>query len=813
MKAKFFKKNTNGIILHTTKGKINIQVCTDNIIRIVYTLNNEFSEKESLMIVKKTIDNIYWKVDETDTFIKVSTAKLQIKINKESCAFSYFDAEGNLLTKEPDSGGKELTPTRVEKTIFNKDTEIKNEDSADGVKVRVENSETVIDREAYHCKLSFVWDENEALYGLGSYEEGIMNYRNHHQYLYQENMRAVVPVLVSTKGYGILLDSYSYMSFHDDVYGSYLWSEINDELDYYFIYGPEFDEIVSGYRYLTGDVPMFPKWTFGYIQSKERYKTQDELVSIVEEHRKRKIPLDTIVLDWRSWEGDLWGQKSFDISRFPDPEKMMEDIHDLNARLMISIWPNMQNDGSNRLEMKDLGFLLGNQSTYDAFNKKARELYWKQADEGLFSKGIDAWWCDCTEPFEKDWMGELKPEPEQRVLMNTDEAKKYLDPQYINAYSLKHSQGIYEGQRATTEDKRVVNLTRSSYAGQQRYGTITWSGDISARWDTLKKQIPDGLNFCITGIPYWTLDIGGFFVSNHDDLWFWDGNFDKGYKDLAYRELYLRWFQYGTFLPIFRSHGTDTPREIWRFGEPGTTFYDTLVKFDYLRYRLIPYIYSLSWQVSSNSYTLMRALSFDFRLDENTYNIDDQYMFGPSFLVNPVTEPMYYTSQSGELAGIDKSRSVYLPEGSDWYDFWTGEKLSGGQTIIAEASLETMPLYVRAGSIVPMGPKIQYTDEKLKAPIELRIYAGADAEFDLYNDEGDNYNYEKGYFQLIKIKWDDASKRLIISDCKGKGYHEMLDKITFNMIIVNQKQGLGLEEAGKVDKTIVYKGKALSCQI
>ena len=811
MIMKSFVKEPDGIILQTTKGQIKVQVCSVNIIRVVYTLNQEFSHKKSLMVVKEETDNVSWKVEETDELIEVVTNELRLRINKGTCAFSYFDGEGNLLMKEPDRGGKNLIPTKVVKTVFDENTDIKSEDSADGVKVRAENAETIVDRTAYHWKLEFEWGQNEALYGLGSYEEGIMNYRNHHQYLYQQNMRAVVPCLVSTKGYGVLFDSYSFMTFHDDVYGSYLWSEVNDELDYYFIYGPELDEVVSGYRYLTGQVPMFPKWAFGYIQSKERYTNQDELISIVQAYRKRKVPLDVIVLDWMSWEGNFWGQKSLDPVRFPNPEQMMEDLHKLNARLMVSIWPNMQNDGPDRLEMKESGFLLGNQSTYDAFNEQARELYWKQAYEGLFSKGIDAWWCDCTEPFENDWRGTVKAEPEQRIWMNVGEAKKYLDPQYINAYSLLHSQGIYEGQRATTESKRVVNLTRSAYAGQQRYGTITWSGDIAAKWDTLKKQIVDGLNFCATGIPYWTLDIGGFFVSNREHAWFWNGDFNAGCEDLGYRELYVRWFQYGTFLPIFRSHGTDTPREVWRFGEPGSVFYDTLVKFDYLRYRLIPYLYSLSWQVSSKDYTLMRALPFDFRSDEKTYDIGDQYMFGPAFLVNPVTWPMYYQSGSRELEGVEKARNVYLPSGTNWYDFWTGEQYQGGQIIKASAELEIMPLYVKAGSIVPMGPKIQYTSEKAD-PIELRIYPGADAKFELYNDEGDNYNYEKGHYQLITITWDDHNRQLLFSDRTGKGYTGMPKETTFKVVIVDHDYGIGIEETQTVDKVVVYRGESLLCK-
>ena len=277
---------------------------------------------------------------------------------------------------------------------------------------------------------------------------------------------------------------------------------------------------------------------------------------------------------------------------------MVDELHQMNARLMISIWPNMNPGGDNWREMRDQGFLLGNKATYDAFQEKARELYWKQANEGLFAHGIDAWWTDCTEPFQADWMGAFKPEPEERLRINTEEAKRYLDPEFINAYSLLHSQGIYEGQRKTSTDKRVVNLTRSAYAGQQRYGTITWAGDVSATWDTLRRQIADGLNFCATGLPYWTVDIGAFFVKNDPKLWFWNGDYDLGVEDMGYRELYVRWFQYAAFLPMFRAHGTDTPREIWRFGNPGDIIYDALVKFLRLRYRLMPYIYSLAGMVT-----------------------------------------------------------------------------------------------------------------------------------------------------------------------------------------------------------------------
>ena len=326
----------------------------------------------------------------------------------------------------------------------------KTSEKVDGLRMRAENVRQVIARQAYHTRLEFEWAEDEALYGLGSHEEGMLNLRGQHQYLYQQNMKAVVPVLVSTRGYGILLDSYSLMTFHDDALGSFLWTDVDDELDYYFIYGPEFDQIVHQLRHLTGPAPMLPRWAFGYIQSKERYTSQAELLEVVREYRARGLPLDCIVLDWKSWTGDLWGQKSLDPERFPNPRQMTEDLHALHARLMVSIWPIMRRGGANWPEMNDQGFLLGNQATYDAFNPAARACYWKQANEGLFAHGIDAWWCDCTEPFEADWKGAVKPEPEEQMRINTEEAKRYLDPEFINAYSLLHSQGIYEGQRAVT---------------------------------------------------------------------------------------------------------------------------------------------------------------------------------------------------------------------------------------------------------------------------------------------------------------------------------------------------------------------------
>ncbi len=744
-----------------------LTVYSSRAIRIRYTERSEFSNQPSLMIIARPNGYVPFDVREIEDSLIFTTADVTIEIDRQTLAFTYRNRQGGLLTKEPARGGKTLDPIDVLVSVFDQSTTIESRENADGVRMAAQNVRQIVDRQAYHTKLEFEWTDGEALYGLGSHEEGMFNLRGQHQYLYQQNMKVAVPVLLSTRGYGIFLDSYSLMTFHDDAFGSYLWSDVDDELDYHFIYGPEFDQIIHELRALTGQASLLPKWAYGYLQSKERYASQAELLEIVREYRARQLPLDGIVLDWKSWTGDLWGQKSLDPDRFPNPDQMMDDLHALHAHLMVSIWPIMRPGGENWQELHDHGFLLGNQANYDAFNPAARACYWQQANRGLFSHGIDAWWCDCTEPFEADWKGAVKPEPEERLRLNTEEAKRYLDPELINAYSLLHSGGIYQGQREVTEAKRVVNLTRSAYPGQQRYATITWSGDVVATWDTLRRQIADGLNFCVTGLPYWTTDIGAFFVRRKSDLWFWAGDYDTGVDDLGYRELYVRWFQFGAFLPMFRPHGTDTPREIWRFGEPGDPMYDALVKFLHLRYRLLPYIYSLAGWTTHQAYTMLRGLPFDFRHDPAVYDVADQFMFGSAFLVNPVTRPMYYTRDSVPLADTRKTRSVYLPAGTDWYDFWTDQCYAGGQTIEAAATLDIIPLFVPAGSIVPLGPRQQYANDRPAAPIELHIYPGHDGRFLLYEDEGDSYRYEQGSFATIQIEWDNSIRRLTLGQRLG----------------------------------------------
>ncbi|MDF1514776.1 MAG: glycoside hydrolase family 31 protein, partial [Anaerolineae bacterium] len=714
---------------------------------------------------------------------------------------------------EPSHGGITLEEVPVEITVFDPEAQVETVESADGARIKTEGGQKRIDRTAYTSKLELVFSEGEAIYGLGQHEEGILNYRGHQQMLYQHNMKLAVPMIVSTRGYALLWDTYSLSVFHDDEHGSYFWSDIDDELDFTFIYGPEFDQIVAHYRTLTGQVPMLPKWAFGYVQSKERYIDQEELLAIAREYRSRSIPIDCIVQDWRTWPEGLWGQKTFDASRFPDPEHLTDELHQIGVKMMVSIWPHMRGNGPNQEEMRAQGYLLGNQSTYNAFDPDARALYWQQANEGLFQYGINAWWCDCTEPFEKDWRGVIKPEPWKRAVVNTDEAKTYLDPAYINAYSLLHSQMIYEGQRGVTEKKRVVNLTRSYSPGQQRYGTIVWSGDIAAQWDTLRKQIADGLNFAVTGGSKWTLDIGAFFVTPMEQgqvqAWFWCGEFPDGCMDEGYRELYVRWFQLGAFLPMFRSHGTDTPREIWRFGAPGDRTYDTLVAFDVLRYRLLPYIYSVAGWETHRGYTMLRNLAFDFRHDPAVYDIADQFMFGPHLLVCPVTNPMYYGPGSAPLSDIPETRTVYLPAGCDWYDFWTGKRYHGGQSIAAAAPLEICPLFVRAGSIIPLGPRVQHSGELPDAPWELRVYPGADGTFDIYEDEGDNYNYENGAYAWTSIRWDNASRILIFNPRQGS-YPGMNQQREFQIVLVSENHGTGVEQESQIDAVVIYSGNQVN---
>jgi alpha-D-xyloside xylohydrolase len=721
---------------------------------------------------------------------------------------TWHDSGGNLLLSQP---FPEISIIPVIK-YKNNMASVRIVNTVDGERSFADNLMPYEDRKALRAKVFFNFQDGECLHGLGQAEEGIYDYRGNTQYLYQHNMRIPVPFLISDKKYGILFDCGCLLTFNDGNFGSYIFLDTVDILDFYFIYADNKDGIIAGMRELTGHAPLLPRWAFGFIQSKESYHSQDEFVETARQYRARHIPLDCVVQDWNTWEPGKWGNKRPDKTRYPDIAGANQELHDMHVHSMISIWPNMGAGSEDHEEHDKAGSLLLDNSTYNAFDDKARHLYWRQVNRELFAGSFDAWWCDSTEPFTgPDWKGDILKEPWERFSLVGGEHKKYLDPARANLFALEHARGIYLNQRKVTSQKRVFNLTRSGWAGSQRYGAVMWSGDTSAAWNVLKKQICEGLNFCMSGLPWWTLDIGGYFAGSErkrnpdgsvnqrkDIFWFRHGDFNEGVNDPGFRELYVRWLQLGTFLPLFRSHGTDTPREIWHFGEPGSPFYDTIETFIRLRYRLMPYIYSMAGAVSLSGYTMLRSLLFDFENDETAKNISDEFMFGGAFLVCPVTEPLYYTP-GGIPVQKNRERRCYLPENArtGWFDFWDKKYYNGGQWITVPSPLERIPLFVRSGSIVPLETaKTEYAGQITDKPVEINVYPGADGHFVLYEDSGDGYAYEKGEYNSIDLYWSDSDHIFSIGPSK---YDFPLSIRRRNCLI----------RSGDTTKEIFYTGEAM----
>lgn len=599
----------------------------------------------------------------------------------------------------------------------------------------------------------------KALYGLGAHMEDYMNLCGKTLWLTQHNLKVCIPMLISPQGYGLLFDAGCAMKFTSGEGWFDMQLEAAHQSDYYFILGPRMDDVVAGYHHLTGKVQLLPLYAFGYVQSKERHVSSDDLIQTLKEYRRRHVPIDMIVQDWSYWpEG--WGYMKMDPRYYPDPKALADSIHAMNAKLMVSIWPNPQYCPEER-DFRERGYMLEH-SVYDAFNPAARDHYWKYANETFFSQGFDAWWTDCSEPLDADWkaMPEVNGHPygrddqEMRWHLNKNLLSEALGAERSSLYSLYHARGIYENQRKTSEAKRVLNLTRSGYAGQQRYATVVWNGDNYASWKSFRQQIPAGLNYMATGNPYWTVDVGCFFVRNDGYRWFWCGEFDRGVDDDAYKEFYTRMFQWATFLPMLRSHGTETPREIWRFGEPGTPYYDAILKMIHLRYRLLPYIYSLAAHQTMYSQTMARPLAFDYPNDKQVYDLKDEYLFG-SFLVCPVTHPLNEKSE----------RRIYLPEGNQWIDFWTNTRYAGGQWIDVQVSIDRLPLFVKCGSIVPTTEVVEYAAAQQDKPITVEVFPGQDATFILYEDAGDGYAFEQGQYTETRLTWNDKRQKLTV---KGK---------------------------------------------
>jgi len=765
-----YQKTDFGIRSVINSITVEIQFYSPSTIRILKWPEGKSFSKESLSVIQKPQKTEYTIVQKGD-LLSLKSKSVVVLLNLKNGKIIFKSLTGETLLNEQESG--------TSFTAFN--------DAGN---------------KTYNTYQSFVLDKEEAIYGLGQQQKGKMVQRNIKLNMVQGNTDDYVPFFLSDKGYGIYWDNYSPTVFEDKPESTSFKSDVGDGIDYYFLFGDNADGVIAGMRSLTGQVPMFPLWTFGYWQSKELYKSQDELVNVVKKYRELGVPLDGIIQDWQYWGNNyLWNAMEFLNPEFSNPKKMIDDVHDLNAHMIISIWSSFGPQTKPYKELDKIGALLDFKTwpesglekwppnldypsgvrVYDAYNPEARNIYWKYLNKGLFSLGLDGWWMDSSEP---DHL-QFKP--------SDFDNKTYLGSfrKVRNAFPLMTVGGVAEHQHSVSSDKRVFILTRSAFAGQQRYGANTWSGDVTASWDALKNQISAGLNFSLCGIPYWNSDIGGFFLTN----------FKKKLEDAEYRELYARWMQFGTFCPMMRSHGTDAPREIYQFGKKGEKVYDAIEKYINLRYSLLPYIYSSSWSVTANQSTMMRALVMDFATDKQALDINDEFMFGKSLLISPVTRAMYVKDEKEDFSRV-QSKEVYLPRGADWFDFWTGNRFNGGQTILKETPLDIIPVFVKGGSLLPIGPKVQYATEKKWDNLEIRVYEGANSQFILYEDENDNYNYEKGTYSTITFNWDDSKKVLTISDRKGK-YPGMLTERKFNIVFVIEKK----------NRVVTYDGKKVVIQL
>ena len=758
--AQNLQRFDTGIQVKIGDQNLHLQLYSPSTIRILKAPLNFEYKKTSLSVVQEP-QAVKYKVVSSNDVVVLKTSKIKVIVDLKTGTVSFSSLDGRVLLKER-----------------NKANFIDFDDSGN---------------KTFHVSQSFTLDKDEAVYGLGQIPNGKMSQRNQTNYMIQSNLEDFTNIIQSVKGYGLFWDNYSPTTYMDNPQETSFTSEVGDCVDYYFIYGGNADGVIAQIRALTGQVPMFPLWTYGYWQSKERYNSQEELVNVIKEYRKQGVPLDGIIQDWQYWGNNyLWNAMDFLNSGYPNPKKMVDDIHALNAHQIISIWASFGPQTKPFKEMEQKKMLLSFKTwppsgsdmwpprqdypsgvrPYDVYNPAARDIYWKYLNKGIFSLGMDGWWMDSTDPDHLDYKDSDLNE------------KTYLGSlrKVRNAFPLMTVGGVYDHQRATSADKRVFILTRSAFAGQQRYGANTWSGDTQASWTTLLNQISEGLNFSLTGIPHWNSDIGGFFL----------GNYPNKLQDPDYRELYVRWMQFGTFCPMMRSHGTDAPREIYQFGRPGNSVYDAIKQSIQLRYRLLPYIYSTSWDVSAHQSTFMRALMMDFAADKKTWNINDQYMFGKSFLVCPVTKPSTETKQ----------RNLYLPAGADWFDFYTNKKYTGGQSVSKDIPLNEMPLYVRAGSIILFGSDVQYATEKPWNNLNISIYPGKDAKFTLYEDEFDNYNYEKGAYSEIPMSWNDRTQTLTIGKREGS-YKGMIYSRTFSVKRISD---------GNL-KTVHYSGKTVNIHL
>lgn len=781
---------------------VDIQFYSPSIVRVYKVPDGSDFQNKSLSIIK-TPENVDVKQSVSGGKTIYKTTDLQVELDNSTGGIVFKNPKGDILLRDKDYG--------TQFTTF---------DDA-GVS-------------SYNVRQAFLLDPDETIYGLGQQQTGKVNQRNQKLFLRNQNMHICIPFVHSIKGYGLYWDNYSPTTFTDNKQEMSFDSEVGDCADYYFIYGGNADGVIAGVRELTGEAPMYPLWTLGFWQSRERYKSPDELCGVLDKYRELKVPIDGIIQDWQYWGCDSnWNSMKFQNPRYinkigdaahmkflpngddlknissnpriKSPKEMIDYVHKNNAHIMISVWASFGPWTEMYHLMDSLNALLrfetwppnSGAQPYDPFNPEARKIYWDEIKKNIFDLGMDAWWLDSTEP------------DHLNVKDNDFNTPTYLGSfrRVHNAFPLMSNKGVYENQRKETSDKRVFLLTRSSFLGQQHYGSHSWSGDVVSNWGVMRKQLAAGLNYSLCGIPYWGTDLGGFFA------WEYGNTVDN----VAYHELHTRWYEWGAFQPIMRSHNSSPVAvEIFQFGKKGDWAYDAIEKYTHLRYKLLPYLYSMSWDVTNNSGSIMRPLMMDFVADEKVYDIATEYMFGKSFLVRPVTEPLYTWNdehRKGHMKDLSQvgTTDVYLPAGARWIDFWTGVSHDGGQTIQREVPIDIMPIYIKAGSIVPWGPAVQYSTEKNWDNLEIRVYPGADASFTLYEDENDNYNYEKGVCSKIRFEWNDAEGILTIEDRDGN-FPGMLKNRRFHIVKVDGKSETG-DLHMKGGKMVKYNGKKLKLRI
>ena len=757
---------------------VKIEFFTPSVVHVVKYPGQPVTPESKVIIAKPQEVKLTRKGSTT------SSSELTVKLDEKTGCITFLDAKGKVLLRE-----KSHTFTPLNQT--------------------------------------FTLDKGEAIYGLGTIQNGKMNRRGEHKRMEQSNLEDFQNVIQSIKGWGLYWDNYAPTQFDDDARGMSLTSEAGDVIDYYFMYGGSADGVIAQMHHLSGDVPMFPLWTYGFWQSKERYKTAAETESIVDNYRELQVPLDGIIQDWQYWGSNyLWNAMDFLSEDFANGKQLIKNVHQKHAHFMISIWASFGPMTQQFRELDAKGLLLPIETwpqsgishiwpprmeypsgvkVYDAFSPEARAIYWKYLKK-LYDYGTDAWWMDSTDP---DFFNPKESDYQHPVTGGTWRSLR-------NAFPLETVRGIYQAQRKDDRGKRIFIMTRSSFAGQQHYGSNMWSGDVASSWEMLRNQIPAGLSFTLTGNPNFNTDIGGFFCGSYNTK-----GSGSAPKNPQFQELYVRWMQYGLFCPVFRSHGADAPREIWQFGEPGTPVYQSIKNLIDFRYRLIPYLYSTASQVTNNNFSYMRPLFSDFAADKKVWDMTDEFMFGRSILACPIVEAQYTQEKivkedamtgwnrkevTGESAAQadwteTKTATKYLPKGANWYDFWTGKLYKGGQNVVLTTRFDQVPMFVRAGSIVPLGPVMQYVGEKPWDNLEIRIYPGADAEFSLYEDEGDGYNYEQGYYSNIIFTWTDRTRTLHISARQG-GYKGMILERKFTLVLPDG-----------TNKTIDYNGNQVTVKL